>query len=352
MIGESFCETSRVLNFNGNMTRKRFLMKSAMGLLGVSCSSSLIGHRIKLDRNNNMSVKEIDFEVIIIGGSYSGLSAAMTLGRSMRKTLIIDAGKPCNRQTPYSHNFITQDGREPAAIASDALTQVLAYDTVQIVNDLVKDVNGLDQKFTVYTQSGKMYTSKKLIFATGVRDIMPDIPGFAQSWGITVIHCPYCHGYEVRGKNTGILVNNDTANEFVQLIKHWTPQVTVFTNGPAHFDYDLLQGSEVPVIEKAISKIEHHNGHLTSLRFEDGSDQELDALYHRPAFVQHCEIPEKMGCELEESGHLKVTPFQQTNIPGIYAVGDCTTPFRSVANAVAQGNIGAAMLNHDLITES
>lgn len=292
-----------------------------------------------------------DFEVIVIGGSYAGLSASMTFGRSLRKTLIIDSGKPCNRQTPHSHNFITQDGRKPTDIANDALQQVLAYDTVRLKNDTVINIHGQDGEFIVSSQSGETFKARKLLFATGVKDIMPSIPGFAESWGITAIHCPYCHGYEVRGKNTGILVNNESADEFAKLIKHWTPNLRTFTNGDAKFDKDILKQLDVEVIEKPIAKISHFDGYISSLQFEDGSSQEIDALYHRPAFVQHCTIPEKLGCELTDTGHLKVSEFQQTNVPGVYAVGDCTTFFRSVANAVAQGNIGAAMLNHELISQ-
>jgi len=292
------------------------------------------------------------FEVIIVGGSYAGLSAAMALGRSLRKTLIIDSGKPCNRQTPHSHNFITQDGQKPAVIAAQALEQVLAYNTVQNVADQVTDVAGQDGQFVVTTKAGKSYTAQKLLFATGVKDIMPAIPGLAACWGITVIHCPYCHGYEAKGKNTGILVNDDTANEFAKLINHWTPQVTVFTNGKAQFDKALVEALNIKVEEKPIAAITHHNGIMSALQFEDGSTQALEALYHRPAFEQHCNVPEKLGCELTDTGHLNVTGFQQTNVPGIFACGDCTTPLRSVANAVAQGNIGAAFLNHELISQS
>ncbi|MBV6639889.1 MAG: NAD(P)/FAD-dependent oxidoreductase [Cyclobacteriaceae bacterium] len=297
-------------------------------------------------------MNENEYEVIVVGGSYAGLSAAMTLGRSLRKTLIIDSGKPCNRQTPHSHNFMTQDGRKPSDIAQDALKQVLHYGTVQKADDLVIDVRGQDQNFLVRTKSGAIHEAKKLLFATGIKDLMPDIPGFAESWGITVIHCPYCHGYEVRGKNTGILVNDESADQFARLIKNWTPHLKIFANGEAQFDKTMIKELGLDVIEKPIAQIVHQDGYISSLQFADDSSEKLDALYYRPAFVQHCDIPEKFGCELTDTGHLKVTEFQQTTVSGIYAVGDCTTPFRSVANAVAQGNIGAAMLNHELINES
>jgi len=156
-------------------------------------------------------VNNFQHDVIIIGGSYAGLSAAMTLGRSMRKVLIIDSGKPCNRQTPYSHNFITHDGETPAAIAQKAREQVLKYPTVQLVNDTALRASKNENGFEIITASEAAYNTTKIIFATGVLDIMPDIKGFAECWGISILHCPYCHGYEVKDKPLGIIANGDVA---------------------------------------------------------------------------------------------------------------------------------------------
>ena len=141
---------------------------------------------------------EAEFEVIIIGGSYSGLAAAMALGRSVRRVLIIDSGAPCNRFTPHSHNFITHDGEVPAVISAKAKAQVLAYPTVQFQEGIVTKADKTAQGFTVTTASGATYTAKKLFIATGVKDILPEINGLAACWGVSAIHCPYCHGYEYR----------------------------------------------------------------------------------------------------------------------------------------------------------
>ena len=123
------------------------------------------------------------YEVVIVGGSYAGLSAALALGRSLRKVLIIDDGKPCNRQTPHSHNFLTWDGATPAEIGQAAREQVEKYPTVSWLHERVADIDGADGNFKVITQSGQEFSSKKIIFTTGVRDIIPPIPGMAESWG-------------------------------------------------------------------------------------------------------------------------------------------------------------------------
>ncbi|MES1223024.1 MAG: NAD(P)/FAD-dependent oxidoreductase, partial [Bacteroidota bacterium] len=164
--------------------------------------------------------KEQNFDVIIIGGRYSGLAAAMALGRALRKVLVIDSGKPSNRQTPYSHNFITQDGKPPQEIAAIAKQQVAKYDTVEFLNGLattgVKTENGVE----IRTGADEIFTAKKLVFATGIKDIMQDIPGYAECWGISVLHCPYCHGYEVKDQPTGILGNGEYGFEFSALISN------------------------------------------------------------------------------------------------------------------------------------
>ena len=294
------------------------------------------------------------FDTIIVGGSYAGLSAAMALGRALRNVLVIDSGQPCNQQTPHSHNFLTQDGEKPAVIADKAKAQVMQYKTVQFLNDKAISGTKTADGFSIVTEQGGAFTAKKLVFASGVKDEMPDLPGFAECWGISVIHCPYCHGYEVRNETTGILANGDFAVHYAQLIHHWTKDLTIFTNGASTLtpeQRDKIARHGIPVIEKELASLEHENGQLRHIRFKDGLKFELKALYSRPAFKQHCDIPESLGCTLNEHGFIEADPFQKTCTDGVYACGDCTTMMRSVANAVAGGNMAGARINMDLIEE-
>lgn len=290
-------------------------------------------------------------DVIIVGGSYAGLSAGMALGRSLRRVLIIDSGMPCNRQTPHSHNFITQDGETPANIAQKAKKQVLAYDTVQFLHDTVIAGKKIDESFQIQTASGAIFTCKKLIFATGIKDIIPDIEGFAACWGISVIHCPYCHGYEARDTKTGILANGDFAFHYAQLVHNLTKDITIFTNGKADFDREQLEKLErhkIRIIEKKIALLDHREGRIEQVVFANGSSHALETMYARPDFVQHSLIPEDFGCELTEQGLLKTDFTQQTTVEGLFACGDNSNMMRSVAYAVATGNIAGAVVNHQL----
>jgi len=135
------------------------------------------------------------YDVIIIGGSFAGLSAAMSLGRSRRTVLVIDSGNPCNKYAPEAHNFITSEGRPPFDILADAKAQVLNYPTVSFLEGLAEDVIPKGNFFEVETNDRQKFTSRKVLFATGVTDLIPNIPGFAECWGKSILHCPYCHGF-------------------------------------------------------------------------------------------------------------------------------------------------------------
>ena len=294
------------------------------------------------------------YDAIIIGGSYSGLAAGMALGRALKQVLIIDSGKPCNAQTPHSHNFITQDGETPQAIASKAREQVAKYKTIEFYSGLAVDAEKTDSGFMITTENGETFEAKKLVFATGVRDIMPEIKGAAACWGISMIHCPYCHGYEVRNEKTGILANGEMGFEFSKLINNWTKELTLFTNGESTLttaQTSRLKANGIEVNEQEIDAFEHENGYLQQVHFKDGSTVQLKAMYAKLPFKQHSDLPEKLGCTITEMGFIEVDPFQKTSIPGVFACGDNVTPMRSVANAVSAGTLTGAMLSRELIDE-
>jgi thioredoxin reductase len=301
-------------------------------------------------------MKEIkDFEVVIIGGSYAGLSAAMALGRSLRKVLIIDGGLPCNRQTPHSHNFITHDGEKPAEIAKTAKAEVLKYDTVSFLQDTAMSGKKVGDTFSINTLSGKEFHAKKLIFATGIKDTLPRIKGFAGCWGISVVHCPYCHGYEFRGKNTGILANSARGFHLASMVNNLTDKLTLLTDSQPDFTEEQtikIKQHNITIIEAAITEIKHENGLIKNIIFSDGTSSPFDVLYAALPFTQHSDIPASLGCELTEHGHIKVSASQETNIKGVYACGDNSNIMRSVALAVSTGNVAGAVVNGKLVEEN
>jgi thioredoxin reductase len=298
--------------------------------------------------------QEKQYDVIIVGGSYAGLAAGMALGRALRKVLIIDSGNPCNKQTPYSHNFLTNDGKTPKEIAGLARQQVQMYDTVAFVDALVTGGIKTENGFEIKTQAGETFTATKLVFATGIRDIMPSTPGFAESWGISMLHCPYCHGYEVRHQKTGILANGDAGFEMSSLIANWTSDLTLYTNGKSTLavqQKEKLLKHKIRIAETEIGRFEHKDGYISNIIFKDGTKAPVTALYTRLPFVQHSSIPRALGCEITSEGYIEIDAAQKTTIHGVYACGDNTTRMRTVANAVSMGTTTGLMVNKELIDE-
>lgn len=295
------------------------------------------------------------YDVIIIGGSYSGLAAAMALGRSLKKILVIDSGLPCNRQTPHSHNFLTQDGSKPADIAATARAQVLQYPTIEWLQETAVTGKQMNNAFEITTGSGKKATGRKLIFATGIKDLLPDIDGLQECWGISALHCPFCHGYEVRNEKTGLIGNGDHAFEMAKLLSNWTKDLTLYTNGPSALTAEQtqqLRQHNIAVETGKLQSVHHANGHIREIVLKNGTKVPLTAVYLKTTFEQHCTIPQQLGCELTEEGYIKTDGTQSTSIDGIFACGDNTTRMRTVANAVSMGTMAGIAATRQLVYEN
>lgn len=296
----------------------------------------------------------MDFDVIIIGGSYAGLSAALALGRARRKVLIIDNGKPCNRQTPNSHNFLTHDGDKPADISAKAKAEVLKYSTVKFIEETVDSAEQLTPGFGITINGLTKYSSRKLLIATGLKDLFPDIEGFAECWGISVIHCPYCHGYEVRDEKIALLMNGEHAFEMAKTLNHWNKDLTILTNGKsqlASVQTEKLKSKSIAIIEDEIVALEHTNGQLENVVFANGERLALKAMYARADVAQHTDFDVQLGFELTEFNTIKIDEQQKTTTADIYAAGDCTTLMRSLSIITAQGTVAAVMMNREMISE-
>jgi len=332
-----------------NLNRRTFIKQSGVLATGFALPFSFnpfIENKRMKDRKQ--------FDVIIIGGSYAGLATAMALGRALRNVLIIDSGKPCNRQTPHSHNFLTQDGKTPREISILAKQQVLAYNTITFFDGFATKGLKTSNGFEIQTESGDKFTAAKLVLATGIKDIMPEIAGFSECWGISVLHCPYCHGYEVKNEITGILGNGEYGFEFSKLISNWTKDLTLFTNGTSTLTDEQkseLEKHSIEIVEKEIKEMEHLNGQLKNIIFKDRSKQTVKAIYTRLPFKQNCTVAEQLRCELTEDGYIKIDAFQKTTTKDVYACGDNTTRMRTVANAVGMGTLTGMTVNKELVDE-
>jgi len=204
------------------------------------------------------------------------------------------------------------------------------------------------------TKSNKTFTAKKIIFATGLKDMIPEVKGFRECWGISLIPCPYCHGYEFRNNKTGIMANGERAFHLALLVSNLTNNLYILTTGKADFTPDQLKKldeHQISIIESEITELKHLNGHIQKVVFKNEESMGFDAVYAGFPFRQHSDLPADLGCELNENGYIKVNEFQKTTVDGIYACGDNSVMMRSVAASVASGNLAGAMANADLSKE-
>ena len=293
------------------------------------------------------------YEVIIIGGSYAGLSAAMSLGRARCRVLVIDGGRPRNRYTPHAHNLLLHDGDAPATLAAQARQQVAHYPTItQLAAEATAATALSDGTFEITTAGHGPFRAGRLLLATGLRDELPPVPGFAECWGKSVIHCPYCHGYEVADQPTGLWLNGEQVAHMVPLLLNWTRDLTVFTNGPAAFEAttrQLLAARRVGLIETPVAALEHTAGQLRGLRLADGRRVALPVLYAGLPKAQASLLPAQLGCAVDNQQLVVVDAQCQTSVPGVLAAGDNCSPLHQLVHAMAAGSMAGVILSRELI---
>lgn len=274
------------------------------------------------------------YDVIIVGGSYAGLSAGLQLARARRQVLVIDAGQRRNRFAATSHGFLGQDGRTPAIIAAEGRSQLMEYATVTWVQDRVVEAEG----FSVRTEHNGTFEGKRLILATGVVDVLPDIEGLEERWGKHVFHCPYCHGYELDQGRIGVLATSPLAMHHALMLPDWGT-TTLFTNGvftPDAEQQAQLDRRGVRVESGAVRRI---CGARADLELDDGRVFNLDGLFTMSR-THISPLAAQLGCELADGPtgrYLLTNDMRQTSVPGVFACGDASLAAGSVALAVAEG---------------
>lgn len=296
----------------------------------------------------NIKKETIMLDTAIIGGASAGLAAAMTLGRSARKAIVFDTAEPRNRPAAHAHNFLTQDGTPPSEILAIGRRQLQQYPSVQIEQDKVISATKIGAHFQLETASGKQITARSIILATGVKDILPDIEGVEKLWGNRVVHCPYCHGWEMRNQPIAIIANGEDALHLVPMVHNLNKDIVILTNGKS----TILEKLPVPVIEKNIRRMEEE-GEGIKITFADGSTLSKAGAYLRVAGLRfHTALAEQLGCELTEAGSVKVDAMYQTTVPSVFAAGDVSHPgHHQVSMAVAGGHTAGAACNRMLCVE-
>lgn len=298
-----------------------------------------------------MSRSSDAFDAAIVGGGPAGLSAALTLARAGRRTVVFDAGAPRNAPAAHSHGFLTRDGTPPAELRRLGRAEVEGYGGT-IRQAEVAGAARTDGGFRLTTADGSDVTARVLILATGVVDELPGIPGLAGAWGRSAVHCPYCHGHEHRGKPTALLGRGDTTFDEARLLLGWTDDLTVVTNGPEDLDdaqEAALAAEGVRIVRTRIARLRAPGGQVEAVVFEDGTEIPCGVFYVQPPQRPRSDLAARLGAALDADGHPEVEAYGRTAVPGLFVVGDVTGKPQTVAAAVAEGALAGMAANYELV---
>ncbi|GAA0421746.1 NAD(P)/FAD-dependent oxidoreductase [Leifsonia naganoensis] len=297
------------------------------------------------------------FDVIVVGGGAAGLSAGLMLARARRSVLVLDAGAPRNAPAAAVHGLFARDGVPPAELTAVGREEVRRYGgevRTASVTDARRDGDDI-----VVTAGGDELRARRLLIATGLVDDLPDIPGVRENWGHDVVHCPYCHGWEVRDTAIGVLALGPRAVHQAQLFRQWSDDVVLFTNGfpaPGADESEQLAARDIRVVEGAVTAVESADGRVTGVRLAYGSVVPRATIAIGPASLVRLPFAAGLGLTTAKhpSGmgeHLPVDPTGRTAVPGVWAAGNVTDPFAQVGAAAASAAFAAAQLNMELVQE-
>jgi thioredoxin reductase len=295
-------------------------------------------------------MNENNFDVVVVGGGAAGLSAALVLGRARRRVAVVDAGMPRNAPAAHMHGFLSRDGMAPGDFLAAGRLEVAGYG-VELVAAQVAEI---EAGFAVRLGGGRILNARRVLVATGIRDELPEIPGVRERWGRDLLHCPYCHGWEVRDQPLGVLGTVPGSVQHAQLVRQWSDDVVFF----AH-TYDLtatehaeLEARGVQVFSEEVARLVVEDDRLVGVELRDGRVIARTAVFIRPSNIPHDDgLLAGLGCEFDAAGYVAVDGSGRTTNPGVWAAGNVVDPRAQVITAAGAGSAAAIALNADLVQE-
>ena len=302
---------------------------------------------------------DITWDCIVVGGGAAGLSAALVLGRARRRTLVLDHGAQSNLAAHGIGGLLGHDGRPPAELYEMGRTELGAYPSVEVRSATVVTARREGDNFVLTTADGERAVARRVLLAAGMHYEMPEIPGMAELWGRSVFHCPFCHGWEVRDQPLAVLAQGDRAAHIALMLRGWTEDVVVLSNGPAGLDADqlaLLARAGITIDERAVAELCSEDGELASVVFTDGERLPRRGLLASVGLRQRSDIATQLGLALAPPSPVAVDavavdPMYRTSVPGVFAAGDMCPGMPQVAAAVASGSMAAASVMGSLMTD-
>ncbi|WP_037672981.1 NAD(P)/FAD-dependent oxidoreductase [Streptomyces griseus] len=295
------------------------------------------------------------YEVVVVGGGAAGLSAALVLGRARRRTLVVDAGEPRNAPAAHMHGYLSRDGMPPAEFLAVGREEIARYG-VELVRDRVVDIDKGDD-FAVVLAGGRTVRARRIVVATGLRDELPPVAGVAERFGRDVLHCPYCHGWEVRDRAFGVLATSALSVHQALMVSQWSGDVTFFLHTVteeelADDDLRRLAAAGVKVVAGEVAEVVAEDDRLTGVRLADGTVHERAVVFVAPRAVPQTALLLRLGAELRETpfgAYPVVDETGLTSVPGVWAVGNAMGFAEQVVNAAAGGYRAGATINGELL---
>ncbi|WP_410600447.1 NAD(P)/FAD-dependent oxidoreductase [Amycolatopsis sp. lyj-90] len=290
-----------------------------------------------------------EFDVVIIGGGVAGLSAALVLGRARRKVAVIDGGTPRNAPAAHAQGFLTRDGIPPKELLGIGRDEVRGYG-VELIDDVV---HRLRHDKAVELASGRVVSGRRIVMTTGLADELPDVPGVAERFGTDVLHCPYCHGWEVRDQRFGVLATSEKSVHQALIVWQWSKDLTFFahTQEISADDRAKLTGLGIRIVDGKVSELAVENDRLAGVRLVDGDLVERDVVFVGPKFVPHDRLLAQLGCARTEDGFVAVDAQGRTNVDGVWAAGNVVDPMAQLVVAAGDAYRMATALNFGLVLE-
>ena len=295
-------------------------------------------------------MNEQDFDVVIVGGGAAGLSGALVLGRARRRVAVIDSGQPRNAPAAHMQGFLSRDGMPPAELVAAGRAEVTGYG-VQLVDDRVLDVRF---GFSVTLVSGRTLTARRILIATGVSDELPDIDGVRERWGKDLLHCPYCHGWEVRDQPLGVLGSIPGSVQHALLVRQWSDDVIFFAHSYELTDDERrqLDARGIRIESGTVTKLVVEDDQLRGVALADGRVVQRAAVFVRPGNVPHNDgLVAALGCDTNDAGFMTVDATGRTSNPGVWAAGNVVDPRAQVITAAGAGSAAAIAINADLVED-
>lgn len=291
-----------------------------------------------------------DVDAIVVGGGPAGLSAALTLGRAGRPTVVFDTNEGRNRYAAHAHGYLSRDGIAPGELRETGRAEAEAYG-VEIRDQAVEEARRIPGGFCLTLADGHQLSCEILVVATGVVDDLPDIPGLAEAWGVTAVHCPYCHGHEFAGRATAVLGRGDSTYGMARLLLGWTESVTIVTNGPedlSEAEERRLAAAGIPIERTPVARLRQTDGEVEAVELADGREIPCGVFYVQPPQHMASDLPESLGAAVVD-GRIEADADGRTAVPGLFVAGDILNRAQQVATAVAGGAWAGIAANHDLL---